>query len=294
LARCRRAERSALPVWILLWLLASVPGAGAAQPELRFSLHSKPLATRDLASLRRAHEPQTIRVFEPYEEQSVRFRAVDFREVLDEVYGPRWRAEEEILFTCRDGYQPAVPVERMLQFRPFLAFDREDAEGFSILKRESGKRRRVELGPFYLVWDNLEDEVLRRDGDYGWPYQLVGVDLIRARDRFPRMAPPEDAGPRVEAGFRHFRIHCSRCHAINGDGGSVGADLNQPVNPVEYRDREWLVRWIDDPTRIVPTARMPRLNPALPQRRQVIEEILDYLQAMSKARRADGPDPGGG
>lgn len=282
MARSRPPERGVLAAGILV--LPALLGAGAPL-ELAFALHSAPVARLDLAALRRLAEARSIRVFEPYEGREVRFLALPFEAVLDAVYGPAWRDEEELLFTCRDGYQPTIPVGRLRVHRAWLAFDRVDAEGFTIQKLESGERKRVELGPFYLVWENREDEALRLDGDYGWPYQLVGVDLIRAGERFPRMAPPPGADPRVVAGFAEFRIHCSRCHALNGEGGSIGADLNQPRSPVEYRDREWLRRWIDDPSQILPSARMPRLNPALPDRERVIEEILGYLEAMSRARR---------
>lgn len=291
MARCRREGRLLATSSLALPLLL---GAGAP-PELDFARHSEPVARLDLASLVRIAEARPVRVFEPYEGREARFVALPFEAVLDAVYGVAWRDEEELLFTCRDGYQPTVPVARLRAHRAWLAFDRADQDGFAILKLESGERKRIDLAPFYLVWENLEDEALRLEGDYGWPYQLVGVDLIRARERFPRMAPPPGADPEVLAGFAAFRIHCSRCHALNGEGGSIGADLNRPRSPVEYREREWLRRWIDDPSRIVPNARMPRLNPALPDRDRVIDEILGYLEAMSRARgtRVAEPTDGG-
>jgi mono/diheme cytochrome c family protein len=287
LARSRRLEGALLAASLLA--LPALPGAGAP-PELAFARHSEPVARLDRAALRRVAGERRVRVFEPYEGREASFAALPFEAVLDAVYGAAWRAEEELLFTCRDGYQPTLPVARVLAHRAWLAFDRPGEGGFALRKLESGEERRIELGPFYLVWENLEDEALRLEGDYGWPYQLVGVDLIRPRERFPRMAPPPDAAPEVLAGFAEFRIHCSRCHALNGEGGSIGADLNRPRSPVEYRDREWLRRWIDDPSRILPTARMPKLNPALTDRDRVIDAILAYLEAMSRARRAEGAD----
>ena len=275
--------------FLLLSAVGLALGVGASSPSdeprgLSFALHSEPVATRDVDGLRQAHEVRTIRVFEPYEEREVSFEAVAFDAVLDAVYSSKWRTQEELLFTCSDGYQPTVPVGRVLEHKAWLAFDRVDGDGFSIRKLESGSVRRVTLSPFYLIWENLDDPQVRQEGDYGWPYQLVGIDLIRTRDRFPKMVPPEGASRDALAGFAAFRMYCSRCHAINGEGSAIGPELNYPLSPVEYRELDWLRRWIDDPSRILATSRMPRLNPGLPDRDQTISNILAYLEAMSKTK----------
>jgi cytochrome c2 len=128
---------------------------------------------------------------------------------------------------------------------------------------------------------------VRSDGDYGWPYQLVAIDLIRTSDRFPHMVPPPGSSERALSGYRAFRVHCSRCHRINDDGGTVGQELVRPVSPLDYRDTDWLRRWIDDPSQVLPNARMPRLNPQLPDRSQTIDDLLAYLEAMTRARDAE-------
>ncbi len=279
----RRAARWSVALASAAWLaLAPPPGDAAEGPvaELAFARHARPVARHDRAALERLAEAATVRVLEPYEGREVAFRALPFDGVLDAIYGPDWRAEEELLFTCRDGYQPTVPVARVLAHRAWLAFDRADQPGFAIRKRESGEHKRVELGPFYLVWENLDDPKIRQEWDYGWPYQLVGVDLIRAAERYPKLAPPEDASASVREGFAAFRIHCSKCHALNGEGGRIGPELNAASSPVEYRDRDWLRDWIEDPSRIRPDARMPALNPELPDRGRTVDAILDYLEAM--------------
>lgn len=275
-------------------MLEAAAGAepGAAEPaSLAFSLHGSPIATYSATALSERVQPEPARVHEPYEEQPVAFVGLPFEAVLDAVYGAAWRGEEEILFTCTDGYQPTLPVARVLGHRAWLAFERPDRPDFSIDKFESGARRRVAVGPFYLVWDNLDDEVVRMDGDYGWPYQLVGIDLIRATDRFPKMVPPPPVSERVARGFTAYRMYCSRCHAMNGQGGRIGQDLNFPLNPTEYRDTAWIEAWIDDPTRVNPNTRMPGLSPALPARKQVIADIVAYLGAMPPTRSAPAPGP---
>ena len=88
----------------------------------------------------------------------------------------------------------------------------------------------------------------------------------------------------MRAGFTAFRVHCSRCHPVNGEGGSLGPELVGPGSPLAHRDRDWLHRWILDPAGILPTARMPALDPQLPDRARTADEILAYLEAMQHAR----------
>ncbi len=260
------------------------PGRGLAEP-LAFSLHGESVAELSVEELEARSPRRELRVFEPHEQREVAFSAVDFARLLDAVYGEAWRRGEELLFTCRDGYQPTVPVSRFLEHRAWLATARVGSPDFGIAKWESGAVRRVALGPFYLIWDNLDDALIRQEGDYGWPYQLVGVDVIRTRERFPRSLPPAGSSPAVRAGFRAYRAHCSRCHALHGEGGQVGPAL-LPERLAQL-DRDWLRRWIDDPSQLVPNARMERLNPSLPDRERVIEEILDYLEAMEPTSGAE-------
>jgi mono/diheme cytochrome c family protein len=266
-------------------LLVLAPDATANPPDsLAFARHGTPVAIHPLAQLREAVPARTLRVFDPYENRASEFRAFRFNEILDTAFTPSWRDGDELLFRCRDGYQPTVAVARFIAHDAWLAFARPGSSGFTILKHESGVEREIDLSPFYLVWDNEDDNSLRAEGDYGWPYQLVGVELIRARDHFPKMAPPAGATHEVEAGFGAFRRHCSRCHAINGEGGEIGPELNGPVPTVHVRSQGWLRRWIDDPSAILATARMPRFQYSLAGRAQVIDAILAYLEAIAAAK----------
>jgi cytochrome c2 len=284
LARWTTTSRAAL-AFLLAASLAS--SALADEAALEFRRHGQPVARKSFAELRPVVPAKTVRVFEPYEQREVSFAALPFDRVLEVVYGASWRKEEEILFTCRDGYQPTVPVARVLAHSAWLAFEREGAP-FSLAKFESGKVRSVPLAPFYLIWENLADAQVRTEGDYGWPYQVVGVELIRTSDHFPKMAPPASAPASVQQGFAAFRIYCSRCHPVNGEGGQIGPELNRTESPAGRRDAAWLRDWIDDPQRISPGTRMERLNPSLPDRDRVIASIIAYLQAIAEPRRQGG------
>jgi hypothetical protein len=84
---------------------------------------------------------ETVRVYEPYEQREVSYRALRFDAVLDALYGDRWRREEELLFTCLDGYQPSVPVSRVLAHKAWLAVARPDALAFTLTSSSRGATR---------------------------------------------------------------------------------------------------------------------------------------------------------
>ena len=283
MTRVREAQRSALIAVLALTLSGckTAPTDGAGRRSLEFLAESKSVTSLTAEELTRKVEPRRVDVFEPYEQTEVAFTALPLEWVLDEAYGQAWREREAILFTCRDGYQPIIAVRRVLDQRAFLAIDLVGDAGFTILKFEEGARKRIELGPFYVIWENLDDPRIRSEGDYGWPYQVVQIDLVSFRSHFREMAPPTNASPKVLAGFEAYVVHCSKCHTINGHGGDIGPELNYPANPTEYMKSDWLRKWIDNPTSMRRAPRMPPLNPELPERARVIDEIVAYLEAMA-------------
>jgi len=234
-----------------------------------------------LSELTELVEPRRVDVFEPYEQEKATFEALPLEDVLDAVYGPTWRERDAILFTCRDGYQPTIPTRRVQRHAAFLAISRPGGAGFTIDKVEQGARKQIDLRPYYIIWSNLTDDRIRIEGDYGWPYQVTGIDLVSFRSRFGDMIPKGKTSRSVLEGFEAFVVHCSRCHAINGRGGTIGPELNYPANPTEYMKIDWLRKWIDDPTELRLAPRMPPLNQALPDRERIIGEIISYLEAIA-------------
>src|SRR5690606_33723373 len=104
--------------------------------------------------------------------------------LLDAVYGADWRNRGELLVSCEDGYQPAIPVADLLRFEAWLVHRRADDAAFRLHNVRQGET--VDLGPFYLVWNNLDAPELQQEGAAAWPYQVVALDLIEFSDRFPR------------------------------------------------------------------------------------------------------------
>jgi mono/diheme cytochrome c family protein len=52
----------------------------------------------------------------------------------------------------------------------------------------------------------------------------------------------------VKRGFALFQRNCFACHKLNGSGdGSLGPDLNIPMNPTEYLTEKALRQYVRDP-----------------------------------------------
>ena len=222
------------------------------------------------------------KVYEPHEHAERRYRGFRTVDLLREVFGPDWLNSDEVVFQCADGYESVVPVERLKNHPSYLAFE-SPGRPFRLMNRAQGKED-VALGPYYLVWGNLEDHALRKEDGAYWPYQVVSVELIRFEERYPKLVPPKNASKSVRRGFEVFRTHCMTCHSVNGQGGKKGIDLNAPVSVTEYWKEVWLKRWISDPAKMRPGTAMPPLDPQMPDRQRALEDVVRYLRAMAKTR----------
>lgn len=264
----------------LVYLCSSMTTAAT----LTFKDHGKELKKIDQINLELATSPQNWTVFEPHEKQERLYRVLPFNQLMDKVYGTRWRQAEEILFTCTDGYQPSIPTEKFLNFTAGLAFPSNATDPFELINKLQNDEK-VILGPYYLVWDNLKSPALRAEGASDAPYQVVGIDLIQFNERFPKLAPGKSPSERAKRGFLHFRKNCLSCHSINGEGGDKAPELNIPMNVTEYWQPAPLKQWISDPSSIRWKTTMPGLNSDIPNRDNAIRDIIEYLKVMANNKR---------
>jgi cytochrome c2 len=113
-------------------------------------------------------------------------------------------------------------------------------------------------------------------------WRLVHLAAARA----PELAEEERAARGRDAAGR---LGCARCHSGTFPGvtdlppGPSLADAGRRLR------REWIVRWLDDPARVRPGARMPGLFPA--DRRGFVERwvLADFLAPDRGDRRLDRP-----
>jgi cytochrome c2 len=267
-------------------LLAFAFPVGAASNDhttIEFKQGDKVVKVLSLDAIRAITAGVSLKIFEPHENRERIYQVLPARPVLDHVFGKEWEQAREIVFTSIDGYQPSVPVEKFLAHPAYFAVASADDVPFTI-KNVVRNNQVEQLGPLYLVWDNLNSKELLASGTSDLPYQIMRITL-RHDVPFPNILPPPHASEEVKRGYTHFRQHCIACHTINGEGGGKGPELNYPTSVVEYIKPEYLRRWIMSPQSIRYNTLMPGLPRGIPNAEQVTEELITYLKVMSIMKR---------
>jgi hypothetical protein len=240
------------------------------------------LSLSDLATVAPA---VSLKVFEIHEKKERIYKAYPARALFDKAFSKQWGKAEEIVFISMDGYQASIPVTKFLSHDAYFAFAHDDNSPFTMTNILQNNEV-VQLGPLYLIWDNMKSKVLLEDGASDMPYQVKSIELTTFATRFPNLPPPAKASAEIQHGFWLFRKHCMACHTINGEGGGKAPELNYPTSVVEYIKPEYLTRWIENPSSIRHNTLMRGLPLEIPNRTKVTKEIIAYLKAMSKAKRS--------
>lgn len=263
--------------------LASPTLAAGVPTTLRFVRDGKVVRTLERDAIRRACEVETVELDDPYYLRRKRFLACPLATVARLGFGdPVALVGRDVLFRAADGYEKPAEGRRLGEAGGFVAFADADISSADGFRFEPIDRRQVDPAPFYVVWSGARQ---RQEDGYPWPYQLVEIAIVRFEDRFPHTVPPGAAeGSPTARGFAVFRERCFSCHAINGEGGKIGPDLNVPRSIVEYRPAEQIREFIRDPASFRYTTMPPHRDLA----ESDLDALLGYLEAMSRAKR----DPG--
>jgi cytochrome c2 len=178
----------------------------------------------------------------------------------------------KIVFECKDGYNPEMPLDLFLKAKPYLAFQDVEAPKGQIWETIIKNGNQMDAAPFYLVYPKVSPQ----DNQYKWPYNLVKIKL-EPRDNTREALFPKN-NKRVEIGYHLFQKHCISCHALNGIGGTMGPELNYPKSVTEYWIEKQLVNYIIDPTAFRHNVKMPDLGIT----KNDSQEIVNYLKYMAK------------
>ena len=228
-------------------------------------------------------KPSAIRVYEPHlsvDGQKVAIEYVGFPidAVLTKLFGTSWQASNgNFDFRAADGYVSSISPQLLEKYKPVLAFDRKDGRAFTVDNPRQHEKN-VPLGPYYLVWDNISNEALFKDGAYHWPYQ---VNEIKANTEFPGALIPNKSGLSYAKHIKLAQKYCLTCHQINGaDGSKFASDL---LISTKKMQRSQFMLWVTAPEKVKAGTAMPPINPALSatERNNIAAQLYDYLTAFT-------------
>ena len=230
-------------------------------------------------------KPITIKVFEPHLSVDGRKVVVEYvgfpvHAVLSKIFGTGWQASNgNIDFCAADGYVSSISPQLLEKYKPLLVFRRKDGKAFTVDNLRQHEKN-VPLGPYYLVWDNISNEALFKDGAYHWPYQ---VNEIKANTEFPSALIPNKSSENFAKQIKLAQKYCLTCHQINGTGGSKFArDL---VISTKKMQRPQFIQWVTSPEKVKAGTSMPPIDTELSaaERNDIASQLYDYLIAFPKS-----------
>jgi mono/diheme cytochrome c family protein len=263
--------------WILAAFTLVSLNALAAQATLEIVADTERLAFSQSQLLSR-RDIQTISVADSvYKQRFTRFQAIPIANLFTGLSIP-----ELAVIQCNgaDGFSAILQKTRLFSTDPkaskaFLAIE-DPKSPWPHLVGET-----TSAGPFYLVWANPQASAIGREE---WPYKIASfVILSDPHSVFPKVYPADDAALDVQNGFKSFQRNCFACHKMNGNGaGSIGPDLNLPMNPTEYFEAKTLASLIRDPAsvRTWPAMAMHGFSEAAIPDAEV-SDLIAYLRYMS-------------
>lgn len=229
-----------------------------------------------LKSLKKKYKSHRISVYNFYINRSESYYAFDFKEILRDIYGKEMNKYFGVEVSTLDKYSPIIEIYKFQERKPYLAYKRADIEPFTTIKYY--KDRVIELGPFYLIWEEnyKKDAARRRDH---WPYKITGFSLVNEPPK--RLRPKASVSEDIQWGYKNFIKQCISCHQLDGFGGKKGGEL-LTSSVLKRRSDSYLMKFIDNPRKMDPNSKMDPFPVKIDIRKKRITDIVKYLRYLEK------------
>ena len=251
---------------------------------LRFVRDGTVVRELDLDALKKQCKLAAVVIADPYYKKNKSYLAFPLKQVLALGFAESTAdlAKENLFFEALDGYVKPADGARVVEEGGYLAFADADRTHGGDPAWEPIDRRGLDPGPYYVVWAKEGQTDAR---GYPWPFELAAIEIVHFDKKYPHTLPSAaPAGSAAWKGFDIFRTQCISCHAINGEGGKVGPDLNVPQSIVEYRPVAQVKAYIRDPK----TFRYS----TMPSHKDLSDAELDQLITYFTAMKSLKHDPG--
>lgn len=260
---------------ILILLIPVSTWALEENPTLKFLVSGKVVNEINLSELKEKLKSHEINFLDPEYEKEKSYKAFLLRDVLQLGFGDELTSPDysNVTFGALDGYLSVSNISKFQESGGYIVY-----EDLHYKNWEPVSMRKVNPGPFYLVWTGKGQTTAE---GYPWPWQLASIDLVKFDAQYSKVVPKgASKDSSAYKGYQVFKARCVRCHAMNQQGGKVGPDLNAPQSIVSYRSENMVKEFIKNPSKY----RYTHMPDHTELSDQDLDNLISYFNYMNENR----------